>query len=171
MNNTSKPSIDVDFICILHVLNCYEVRLQYYYFTRRFHYSTIPILMLRLLDVSITWRFRSLAITQRFHYSAFPYVGHLFIFTRRFTVTVFRRRSVENERSLPQKVTGSVAIICSSLNSSYKHMKIIAYVRRMSNQMCPTRRVERYGTVLVFIELIKPALYCLETISEWPLAR
>ena len=34
--------------------------------------------------------------------------------------------------------------------------------------MCPTRWVERHDSVLVFIELIKPVLDCLETISEWP---
>ena len=34
--------------------------------------------------------------------------------------------------------------------------------------MCPTRWVERHDSVLVFIELIKPVLDCLDTISEWP---
>ena len=34
--------------------------------------------------------------------------------------------------------------------------------------MCPTHWVERHDSALVFIELIKPVLDCLETISEWP---
>ena len=34
--------------------------------------------------------------------------------------------------------------------------------------MGPTRWVERHDSVLVFTELIKPVLDCLETISEWP---
>jgi len=34
-------------------------------------------------------------------------------------------------------------------------------------QMCPTRWVQRHDSVIVFIELLKAVIDCLETISEW----
>ena len=33
--------------------------------------------------------------------------------------------------------------------------------------MCPTRWVQRHDSVIVFIELLKAVIDCLETISEW----
>ena len=35
-------------------------------------------------------------------------------------------------------------------------------------QMCPTRWIDRHDSVIVFVELLKAVIDCLEVISEWP---
>lgn len=53
------------------------------------------------------------------------------------------------------------------LRASIENVCPSAHATRLV-QMCPTRWVERHDSVIVFIELFRPVLDCLETISEWP---
>lgn len=53
------------------------------------------------------------------------------------------------------------------LRASIENLCPSAHATRLV-QMCPTRWVERHDSVIVFIELFRPVLDCLETISEWP---
>jgi hypothetical protein len=67
--------------------------------------------------------------------------------------------SVYNFLNTPKRME----VLKTSINSVCPSSNVTRLV-----QMCPTRWVDRHDSVIVFMELIKAVLDCLEVISVWP---
>lgn len=67
--------------------------------------------------------------------------------------------SVYNFLNTPKRLDvlrESIRTVCPTSNST----RLI--------QMCPTRWIDRHDSVIVFVELLKAVIDCLEVIAEWP---